>query len=200
MAYRIRHKDRSAGAAVRRIARQQVEAALACIDGTTGDAGRTLHEVRKRCKKIRALLRLVHPGLDADGAGNAAFRAIAAPLGPRRDADVLRVAGALEDFSEHPIAKAIADAARERHGDLPRVEGFENIAGRGVQGVVHAGSGSGSGSSVGSGSSGGMGSSGGISGGSASGGAGTSGLGGSGGSGSSGSSGGSTGAGGSMGP
>nr|WP_245643001.1 heavy metal translocating P-type ATPase [Piscicoccus intestinalis] len=55
-------------------------------------------------------------------------------------ADVLRVAGALEDFSEHPIAKAIADAARERHGELPRVEGFENIAGRGVQGVVHAGS------------------------------------------------------------
>ena len=95
MAYRIRHKDRSAGAAVRRIARQQVEAALACIDGTTGDAGRTLHEVRKRCKKIRALLRLVHPGRDADGAGNAACRAIAAPLGPRRDADVL-----LETFDD----------------------------------------------------------------------------------------------------
>ena len=71
--------------------------------------------------------------------------------------DVLRVAGALEDFSEHPIAKAIADAARKRHGDLPRVEGFENIAGRGVQGVVHAVSGSGSGSDS-SGSDGGSGS------------------------------------------
>ena len=50
--------------------------------------------------------------------------------------DVLRLAGALEDASEHPIAQAIAAAARERVGDLPTVEGFTNLEGLGVQAVV----------------------------------------------------------------
>jgi Cu+-exporting ATPase len=49
---------------------------------------------------------------------------------------VLRLAGALEDASEHPIAKAIAVGARDKVGDLPGVEGFTNLAGLGVQGVV----------------------------------------------------------------
>jgi Cu+-exporting ATPase len=50
--------------------------------------------------------------------------------------DVLRVAGALEDASEHPIAQAIARAARDELGDLPAVEGFANREGLGVEGVV----------------------------------------------------------------
>jgi P-type Cu+ transporter len=49
---------------------------------------------------------------------------------------VLRLAGALEDASEHPIAKAIADGARDKVGELPPVEGFANLEGLGVQGVV----------------------------------------------------------------
>ncbi len=49
---------------------------------------------------------------------------------------VLRMAGALEDASEHPIAKAIAMGAREQVGDLPTVDCFTNIEGLGVQGVV----------------------------------------------------------------
>jgi Cu+-exporting ATPase len=53
---------------------------------------------------------------------------------------VLWLAGALEDASEHPIARAIATAATERHGPLPRVDGFTNIEGLGVQGrVTHGG-------------------------------------------------------------
>jgi Cu+-exporting ATPase len=51
-------------------------------------------------------------------------------------ADVLRVAGALEDASEHPVARAIADAARHELGDLPAVAGFSNREGLGVEGVV----------------------------------------------------------------
>ncbi|GAA0208431.1 heavy metal translocating P-type ATPase [Saccharothrix mutabilis subsp. mutabilis] len=50
--------------------------------------------------------------------------------------EVLRLAGALEHASEHPIAKAIATAAAERVGELPEVEGFQNLEGLGVQGVV----------------------------------------------------------------
>ncbi len=50
--------------------------------------------------------------------------------------DVLRVAGALEDASEHPIAQAIARAARGDVGPLPAVARFTNRAGLGVEGVV----------------------------------------------------------------
>ena len=52
------------------------------------------------------------------------------------ETEVLRLAGALEDASEHPIATAVARGARERLGDLPAVEEFANIEGLGVQGVV----------------------------------------------------------------
>ncbi|MFF1565139.1 heavy metal translocating P-type ATPase [Streptomyces sp. NPDC058293] len=50
--------------------------------------------------------------------------------------EVLRVAGALEHSSEHPIAQAIADGAREKVGELGVVEDFANLPGLGVQGVV----------------------------------------------------------------
>ncbi|WP_394618100.1 heavy metal translocating P-type ATPase [Lentzea sp. JNUCC 0626] len=48
--------------------------------------------------------------------------------------EVLKLAGALENASEHPIARAIVAAA----GDVPEVEDFGNVEGLGVQGVVNA--------------------------------------------------------------
>ncbi len=51
-------------------------------------------------------------------------------------ADVLRFAGAVEAPSEHPIAQAVARAARDEVGDLPAVASFRNVPGRGVSGVV----------------------------------------------------------------
>ncbi|MGW5361935.1 heavy metal translocating P-type ATPase [Actinopolymorpha pittospori] len=50
--------------------------------------------------------------------------------------EVLRLAGGLEDASEHPIASAIAKGATERVGELGTVESFANVEGLGVQGVV----------------------------------------------------------------
>ncbi|MEV0649122.1 heavy metal translocating P-type ATPase [Phytomonospora sp. NPDC050363] len=50
--------------------------------------------------------------------------------------ELLRVAGALEHASEHPIAQAIAAGAAEKVGELPPVEQFENVAGLGVNGMV----------------------------------------------------------------
>jgi P-type Cu+ transporter len=50
--------------------------------------------------------------------------------------EALRLAGAVEDASEHPVGRAVAEAARARFGSLPPVEGFRNVAGRGVVGVV----------------------------------------------------------------
>ena len=52
------------------------------------------------------------------------------------DAEALRLVGALEDASEHPIAAAIATAARERVGTLPPVGSFNSLQGVGVEGVV----------------------------------------------------------------
>ncbi|MFJ5558787.1 heavy metal translocating P-type ATPase [Streptomyces sp. NPDC093250] len=52
------------------------------------------------------------------------------------EAEVLRLAGALEHASEHPIARAVADGAREKLGGLLTPEDFANVPGLGVQGVV----------------------------------------------------------------
>ncbi|MCX5387895.1 cation-translocating P-type ATPase [Streptomyces sp. NBC_00083] len=51
-------------------------------------------------------------------------------------AEVLRLAGALEHSSEHPIARAVADGAAAEVGALPTPEDFTTLAGLGVQGVV----------------------------------------------------------------
>jgi Cu+-exporting ATPase len=67
--------------------------------------------------------------------GKMALADVALVAGEDRD-EVLRIAGALEDASEHPIAQAIARAAREQLGDLPAVEHFTNREGLGVEGVV----------------------------------------------------------------
>ncbi|MEU6627491.1 heavy metal translocating P-type ATPase [Streptomyces parvus] len=51
-------------------------------------------------------------------------------------AEVLRLAGALENASEHPIAQAVATAATDATGPLPTPEDFANVPGLGVQGIV----------------------------------------------------------------
>jgi P-type Cu+ transporter len=51
-------------------------------------------------------------------------------------ADALRLAGALELASEHPVARAIASAAANEVGVLPTVEAFANREGLGVEGMV----------------------------------------------------------------
>ncbi|MEV7458903.1 heavy metal translocating P-type ATPase [Streptomyces rubiginosohelvolus] len=52
------------------------------------------------------------------------------------EAEVLRLAGALENASEHPIAQAVAFAATDATGPLPTPEDFANVPGLGVQGIV----------------------------------------------------------------
>ncbi|WP_416529987.1 heavy metal translocating P-type ATPase [Streptomyces coelicoflavus] len=52
------------------------------------------------------------------------------------EADALRLAGALENASEHPIARAVAEGAARKVGTLPVPEDFTNVAGLGVQGIV----------------------------------------------------------------
>ena len=58
------------------------------------------------------------------------------PLNGAARTDVLRLAGAVEAASEHPIAQAITAAARRELGQLPPVEQFANRPGFGVVGRV----------------------------------------------------------------
>ena len=69
--------------------------------------------------------------------GQMALRSVHTTEGVSRE-QALRLAGALEHASEHPIARAVAEAAAagEPGGVLPPVEDFRNTPGLGVQGVV----------------------------------------------------------------
>ena len=67
--------------------------------------------------------------------GHMSMAAVYPGPGETRD-EVLRLAGALEDASEHPIAQAIATAAKKDTSGVAGVEEFVNHDGRGVSGVV----------------------------------------------------------------
>jgi P-type Cu+ transporter len=58
------------------------------------------------------------------------------PLNGADVGEALRLAGALEAASEHPIGKAVAAAAQKEVGALPAVSDFRNLPGMGVHGVV----------------------------------------------------------------
>jgi Cu+-exporting ATPase len=55
--------------------------------------------------------------------------------GDRSEEEVLRLGGAAEALSEHPIGRAIATAAREQ-GELPDASGFSSTTGCGVEATV----------------------------------------------------------------
>ena len=58
------------------------------------------------------------------------------PLDGASRTEILRLAGAVEAASEHPIAQAVASTARREVGELPPVTGFRNVPGTGVVGTV----------------------------------------------------------------
>ena len=89
-------------------------------------------EVLERTRKITTIV-LDKTGTITEGR---MWLADAVPAAGTSRAELLRLAGAAEDASEHPIARAIAEAAREELGDLPAVERFTNRAGLGIEAVV----------------------------------------------------------------
>ncbi len=87
MAYRIRRKDHGCEKAMRRIAQEQIGKALLAIDDGAS-LSETVHDVRKRCKKMRALIHLMRAAFPDASAENDAFRDIAKLLASSRDAHV----------------------------------------------------------------------------------------------------------------
>lgn len=130
--------DESIADGVRRIAHEQLENAFESFDETaSGDVEEAVHDIRKRCKKLRGLARLVRPGMeDTYQRANTTFRDAARELSPIRDAHAL-----LETFDDlltaHAAqipeggvaavrgalvgrAEAASDAVREQQGRIER--------------------------------------------------------------------------------
>ena len=90
MSYRVEQGE-PLPMAFRRIAKEQSDKALANLatepsTGGANDIVEAVHDCRKRCKKLRGLLRLVRPTIgDQYKLGNVAFRDAARILAPYRD-------------------------------------------------------------------------------------------------------------------
>ncbi|MFB0610974.1 CHAD domain-containing protein [Aurantiacibacter poecillastricola] len=88
MAYCIKPDDRSVAAAIRRVATEQAEKAVKSIDVDPYEDA--VHDLRKRCKKIRGLVRFVRPAFPDYKATNAFFRDTARIVDAYRDARVMQ--------------------------------------------------------------------------------------------------------------
>lgn len=99
---------------LRRIAAKQVDKALAELDDEKLDVHEQVHQVRKRCKKLRGLVRLVRPAMgDAYDEANTYFRDTARQLSDVRDATVLiETAQSLTDH--YPSFEAAVRVLRRR--------------------------------------------------------------------------------------
>ncbi|WP_462323064.1 CHAD domain-containing protein [Halochromatium sp.] len=87
MAYEL-DPEQPLDAEIRRIATDLLDHALAQIDSAEDAPHEAVHEVRKDCKKLRGLLRLVRPAApELYEQENAAFRDAAASLSVLRDAE-----------------------------------------------------------------------------------------------------------------
>jgi CHAD domain-containing protein len=84
MAYKL-HLDESIETGVHRIAREQIEKAIGELDDTKLDPHEKVHQVRKRCKKMRGLLRLIRPVFPEFKRENESFRDSARELSYIRD-------------------------------------------------------------------------------------------------------------------
>ncbi|MFN3938338.1 MAG: CHAD domain-containing protein [Gemmobacter sp.] len=90
MPYLFVLSDRSVRSAVRRIAAEQMDGALADMRDSTLVEAQMVHTLRKRVKKLRGLLRLVRPVFSGYDTENTALRDAARHIRDLRDAEVMR--------------------------------------------------------------------------------------------------------------
>jgi len=107
MGYRLASKA-SVGDGVRRIVLQEIGLAIDKLDEHDTHPEKSVHEVRKHCKKIRGALRLVRCSFDDYRNENARFRDLTRKLSPLRDAQILH--DTHRYFVEH-AAKGAAQAS-----------------------------------------------------------------------------------------
>lgn len=115
MPYRIKRSE-AVQHAIRRIAHEQLAKAIAEIDDSLLDRQQVIHQVRKRCKKLRALIRLVRPVLGKSYAReNEAFRDAAGWLSALRDAFVqIEVYDQLMEQYASPMQRDACSVVRQQ--------------------------------------------------------------------------------------
>lgn len=126
MSYHVKLKDKSAAKAVKRLAKSQIDSAIAEIDDDTMPPAKTVHQIRKRCKKLRGLIRLVRPAFPDYAKENRKFRDAARELAPVRDAFVMvetidklvgHYDGELDKAAFTPFRDELQEAASAASGD-----------------------------------------------------------------------------------
>lgn len=106
MPYAFMPRDAGVPQAVRRIAREEIDAALAAVTAE-GPLGVRVHTMRKSVKKLRGLIRLVRPVMKGFAAENAALRDAGRGISALRDAEVMRATAAA-------IAETLPGDGRDR--------------------------------------------------------------------------------------
>jgi Cu+-exporting ATPase len=109
-----------------------ISAPLSIVRGAGDAADRGV--LMRTGEAFEALRRVTHVVFDKTGTlteGRPGLRRIVAFGGPEEE--LLALAAAVEVGSEHPLARAVVEEAVQRHIDLPKVEEFAAVAGRGVQ-------------------------------------------------------------------
>lgn len=111
MSFQWSRGDRSMGDGFLRIAREQIGKAIAGAENSSESPERRVHEARRRCKKLRALFRLVRPDFSAYDTENAFVRDASRGLAASRDLRVTRATFAeLMTWAGRPID--VADDGR----------------------------------------------------------------------------------------
>ncbi|WP_404419271.1 CHAD domain-containing protein [Marinospirillum sp.] len=119
MSYQLRNEE-TIQKNIQRLAREQLDKAIDDIDDSGLDASQSIHQVRKRCKKLRALLRLVRPALGKTyQQENACFRDTARRLGVFRDKQSLvevleRLQASLDNSERHRFDQVLGKLRARR--------------------------------------------------------------------------------------
>lgn len=130
MGYRFKPSDRDIASALRRIAQEQIDKALASAD-RRDDLHEGIHDARKKCKKLRGLIRLVRSVFPDYAAENAALRDAARHLAALREHGAAletldRLRAARPDDVEHDAAETLRAALDRR----AREETFDDLEDR----------------------------------------------------------------------
>lgn len=119
MAYRLEHGE-PVGPGIRRIVAEQVDRALGEVADAKIERAEVIHRVRKRCKKIRAALRLVRDGLgDTYARENGRYRDAARGISGARDEEAMietcdALARRFAGREEEPVIRRVCLQLRER--------------------------------------------------------------------------------------
>jgi CHAD domain-containing protein len=141
MSYAFRSDDRTVEAGLRRIALGQFEAARGELHSHRLGAHSTVHQLRKRCKKVRALVRLLRPAFRSYKRENAALRDMARPLSSIRDTSALieafdRLAGRFRGQVDARLVAQVRERLEARRARIDekeiaaRLEDFEKALGK----------------------------------------------------------------------